>query len=124
MDIPLDAEVRCTDGAGGKTVQVVLNPVRREVTHVVVRQEGLLGGRGDEVEAVDGRVGRVDELPVDPKNYTISHIVLREGHLWGARDVTVPVAQIAEIEEGIVRLKLSRSEVGALPAESVRRTSD
>jgi sporulation protein YlmC with PRC-barrel domain len=198
MDIPLHAEVRCTDGAGGKTQQVVLNPVRRMVTHVVVRTEGFLGQRvmmpvdvitesapdhvtvrlsraelgqlppyvetdyvvppafegelsgpfaygytgggmvmtpyipstlaltetkeslpdgelslrrGDEVEATDGRVGRVDELLVDPKSYTISHLVLREGHLWGARDVVIPVAQIASIEEGIVRLKLSKREV-------------
>lgn len=204
MDIPLDAAVHCTDGVGGKTLRVVLNPVRRAITHVVVRTEGLLGvhvmlpvdvitasapdsvtvrlsraelgqlpayeesdylippgmdgalngplvygytggglvmwpfiptdgalaeshaalppgeltlRRGDEVKATDGRVGRVDELLVDPKSYSISHLVLREGHLWGTRDVVIPVAQIATIEEGVVCLKLSRAEVAAQTAE-------
>jgi len=39
MDIPVDADVQCTDGAGGRSTYVVLNPVTRRVTHVVVRQE-------------------------------------------------------------------------------------
>lgn len=43
MDIPLDAQVVCTDGPGGKTVAVVLNPSTEEVTHIVVSEPGFLG---------------------------------------------------------------------------------
>jgi sporulation protein YlmC with PRC-barrel domain len=38
MDIPIDAEVQCTDGVGGRSTYVVLNPVTRQVTHVVVKE--------------------------------------------------------------------------------------
>jgi sporulation protein YlmC with PRC-barrel domain len=38
MDIPIDADVQCTDGAGGRSTNVVLNPVTRRVTHIVVQQ--------------------------------------------------------------------------------------
>jgi sporulation protein YlmC with PRC-barrel domain len=35
--IPVDAEVRCTDGACGRSTYVVINPVTEQVTHVVVK---------------------------------------------------------------------------------------
>jgi hypothetical protein len=38
MDIPIDADVLCTDGLGGRSTYIVLNPVTRQVTHVVVKQ--------------------------------------------------------------------------------------
>lgn len=38
MDIPIDADVRCTDGAAGRSTYVVLNPVTRRVTHVIVKE--------------------------------------------------------------------------------------
>jgi len=41
MDIPIDADVQCTDGVGGRSTYVVLNPVTRRVTHVVVRQDSF-----------------------------------------------------------------------------------
>jgi sporulation protein YlmC with PRC-barrel domain len=41
MDIPVDAAVQCTDGPGGRSTYVVLNPVTRRVTHVVVKQDGF-----------------------------------------------------------------------------------
>jgi sporulation protein YlmC with PRC-barrel domain len=37
MDIPLNAEVRCTDGAGGRSTCLVINPVTKEITHLVVQ---------------------------------------------------------------------------------------
>jgi len=42
MDIPLHAQVVCTDGPGGKTSAVVLKPASEEVTHVVIRETRLL----------------------------------------------------------------------------------
>jgi hypothetical protein len=38
MDIPVNADVQCTDGLGGRSTYAVLNPVTRMVTHVVVQQ--------------------------------------------------------------------------------------
>jgi hypothetical protein len=41
MDIPIDADVQCTDGIGGRSTYVVLNPVTRQVTHVVVKENTI-----------------------------------------------------------------------------------
>jgi hypothetical protein len=38
MDIPIGAEVKCADGPGGHSTCVILNPVTRRVTHVVVKE--------------------------------------------------------------------------------------
>lgn len=42
MDIPLHAPVQCTDGVGGRIITLIINPVTDAVTHVVVREEGML----------------------------------------------------------------------------------
>lgn len=77
--------------------------------------------RGARVDATDGHIGRVDEFLVDPKSEHITHLILREGHLWGQKDVTIPVSQIARIEEDIVYLKLDKRYVEALPTIPIRR---
>jgi hypothetical protein len=41
MDIPVGAEVKCTDGPGGRSTYVVLNPVTRKLTHVVVQEDSF-----------------------------------------------------------------------------------
>ena len=56
----------------------------------------------------NAQTGCVDEFPVDPANGHITHLVLREGHLWGQEDVTIPISEIARIEEGTVYLKLNK----------------
>jgi sporulation protein YlmC with PRC-barrel domain len=43
MDIPVKAQVQCTDGVCGHSTQVVVNPANETVTHLVVREGGLLG---------------------------------------------------------------------------------
>jgi uncharacterized protein YrrD len=40
MDIPLGVAVRCTDGEGGESAAVVLNPVTQMVSHLVVKSKG------------------------------------------------------------------------------------
>jgi sporulation protein YlmC with PRC-barrel domain len=42
MDIPIDVEVLCTDGVGGHSSAIVLNPETKEVTHLAVRTKGFL----------------------------------------------------------------------------------
>jgi sporulation protein YlmC with PRC-barrel domain len=78
--------------------------------------------RGARVRATDGRMGRVDEFVIVPESGHITHMILREGHLWGDKEVTIPVSDIAEIEEGVVHLKLNKAQVEALPAIKVKRT--
>lgn len=38
MDIPMSAEVHCTDGLCGRSTYVLVNPVKEEITHLVVKQ--------------------------------------------------------------------------------------
>ena len=40
MDIPLDVEVRCTDGPCGKSAAIIVDPKTEQVTHVVVEADG------------------------------------------------------------------------------------
>jgi sporulation protein YlmC with PRC-barrel domain len=42
MDIPIGVDVECADGSCGKSSYVVVNPIRREITHIVVEPGGLL----------------------------------------------------------------------------------
>jgi sporulation protein YlmC with PRC-barrel domain len=204
MDVSVNADVQCADGLCGRSTYIIVDPVRKEMTHVVVREKtfphaellvpldlvvesthdlirlrctrdellmqepftefefverdpSYLGDefdmdeellmwphvapedmvipleyervppgelavrRGTHVNAQDGRVGRVDEFLVDPANGHITHLVLREGHLWGQEDVTIPISEIARIEEDTVYLKLNKQQVEALPTIRVRR---
>ena len=202
MEIPLNVDVTCDDGLCGRSTYVVVNPLNRQVTHVVVREawfphteyivplawvtasnadgirlncargdlvtqdpfldveyvrgdlpeydyeddqvvmwpyalsdedaptsfmvqhlppNALALRRGAHVIAADGQVGRLDEFVIDPESGRISHLVLREGHLWGQRDVTIPVSEIAAVEEQQVRLKLTRKQIEALPFIKLRR---
>ncbi len=39
IDIPVNAEVRCSDGQAGRSTFVIVNPVNQLLTHLVVREE-------------------------------------------------------------------------------------
>ena len=39
MEIPLQAQVECTDGVCGRSVYVLIDPVAEKVTHLVVRED-------------------------------------------------------------------------------------
>ena len=39
MEIPLDAQVECTDGVCGRSLYVVINPIVDKVTHLVVKED-------------------------------------------------------------------------------------
>jgi sporulation protein YlmC with PRC-barrel domain len=41
MDIPIGVDVECVDGSCGKSSYVVVNPIKREITHIVVEPGGL-----------------------------------------------------------------------------------
>lgn len=39
MNIPMNVDVYCSDGLGGRSSQVIVNPTSKQVTHVVVREK-------------------------------------------------------------------------------------
>ena len=39
MEIPLQAQVECTDGVCGRSAFVLIDPVADQVTHVVVKED-------------------------------------------------------------------------------------
>jgi hypothetical protein len=43
MEIPLNAQVECTDGVCGRSLYVVLNPVYEQLTHLVVKEDSSPG---------------------------------------------------------------------------------
>jgi sporulation protein YlmC with PRC-barrel domain len=43
MDISINAKVYCTDGECGKTICVIIDPIKKEITHIVVREKGIAG---------------------------------------------------------------------------------
>ena len=38
MNIPINAAVQCTDGPGGRSTYVIVNPINEQVTHLVVKE--------------------------------------------------------------------------------------
>jgi sporulation protein YlmC with PRC-barrel domain len=60
MEIPVHAEVHCTDGPCGQSKYVVINPVNRQVTHLVVQEWGLWGD--EHIVAVDQVIQATLEL--------------------------------------------------------------
>jgi sporulation protein YlmC with PRC-barrel domain len=60
MEFTIGAEARCRDGVAGKVIRVVVDPIARSVTHIVVEpphREGL--GRLVPLGLVDGTSGEV-----------------------------------------------------------------
>jgi sporulation protein YlmC with PRC-barrel domain len=41
MEIPLNVEVRCSDGAGGKSTVIIVDPAAQQITHMVVASKGI-----------------------------------------------------------------------------------
>ncbi|HLE51843.1 MAG TPA: PRC-barrel domain-containing protein [Anaerolineales bacterium] len=41
MDIPMNAEVLCSDGLCGHTTCIIINPITQKITHVVVKEKQL-----------------------------------------------------------------------------------
>ncbi|MBV9795175.1 MAG: PRC-barrel domain-containing protein [Actinobacteria bacterium] len=78
------------------------------------------------VEATDGRIGEVEGLVIDPATHQVTHVLLREGHLWGRKDVAVPLSAVrdfdrADTEPDVLRVSLTKQEVGDLPEVPVGR---
>jgi sporulation protein YlmC with PRC-barrel domain len=74
--------------------------------------------RASEVVSADGqRLGHVDAFLVD-RDAQITHLVLEHGHLWVRREVAVPIGSVSRVATDSVALRLTKDEVGSLPAEA------
>jgi uncharacterized protein YrrD len=43
MDVPINAKVECQEHDCGKTTCVIVNPIKKVITHFVVQEKGILG---------------------------------------------------------------------------------
>ncbi|WP_441248116.1 hypothetical protein [Kitasatospora sp. McL0602] len=87
---------------------------RRMTTHERVPVGEVQIRHGDQVEATDGDIGRVQGLVIDPRDYGVTHVLLQEGHLWGRKTVAIPISE-TDWRYGVVRVRLSRAQLGDLP---------
>jgi sporulation protein YlmC with PRC-barrel domain len=62
------------------------------------------------LDADGRRLGRVEGFTVGEAG-AITHLVVQHGHPWRRRDVTIPVDAIATVDNDIVTLRLSATEV-------------
>ncbi len=74
--------------------------------------------RGEAVHASDGEIGKVEGFVVDSARGHVTHVLLQEGHLWGRKQVAIPIGEVEKLDQGIT-VKLSKDEIGALPAVGV-----
>jgi sporulation protein YlmC with PRC-barrel domain len=76
--------------------------------------------RASAVTSCDGEhVGHVDGVLVSSDG--TADIVLERGHLWRKREIVIPAAAIAGVEDDAVRLTLTKEQVGALAARRTHR---
>ncbi|MBC8161218.1 MAG: PRC-barrel domain-containing protein [Roseiflexaceae bacterium] len=106
MDLPINATIECTDGPGGHSTAIILNPVSNEITHLVVRESGLLGiARMISIELVTESTPELirlrctrDELAQMPPFVTTNYIQSAPG--YGSDVMLWPYASL-ESEIGI-----------------------
>jgi sporulation protein YlmC with PRC-barrel domain len=76
--------------------------------------------RSSAVVSSDGHhLGHVDGFLIGSGE--TADVVLERGHLWGRREVVIPAAAIARVQNDSITLSLTKDEVGALDARRVHR---
>jgi hypothetical protein len=76
--------------------------------------------RSSAVMSADGHhVGHVDGFLIGSGE--VADIVLERGHLWGRREIVIPAAAVARVQNDAITLSLTKDEVGALDARRVQR---
>jgi hypothetical protein len=76
--------------------------------------------RSSPVTSSDGHhLGHVDGFLISVDG--AADIVLERGHLWGRREIVIPAASVASVEDDAVALSITKDEVGALAARRVHR---
>jgi sporulation protein YlmC with PRC-barrel domain len=73
-----------------------------------------------QVFATDGKVGFLDKFIIEAENHKITDLVIRVGSFWGYKDIAIPLAQVDQIKDDSVHLKLSETMIDALPVLAPR----
>src|SRR5256885_1037973 len=122
MRLELDKPVLCEDEEVGKLADLVVDPVAKRVTHLVVKPEhGAAASHLVPIELVEPteQVGGIAltcsraELEALPPVEEFTYLRLGE--------VTVPIGALESVASDVVTLKLSKDEVGDLPSHKVHR---
>jgi hypothetical protein len=71
MEIPLNAQVKCTDGAIGHSLFVLINPVFEELTHLVVRENISLSEYLVPIEYVSDTSNEIIQLSCTKKQFKL-----------------------------------------------------
>jgi sporulation protein YlmC with PRC-barrel domain len=76
--------------------------------------------RSSAVMSADGHhLGHVDGFLIGSGK--TADIVLERGHLWGRREIVIPAAAVARVENDSITLSVTKDEVEALDARRVHR---
>jgi len=76
---------------------------------------GEVAVSGAAVHASDGDIGHVQGVIVDRCGDHLTYVLLQEGHLWGRKQVAIPIAAVARVDNGI-RLNITKQQVEDLPS--------
>jgi hypothetical protein len=79
---------------------------------------------GDHVHATDGDTGQVRAFWIAPDTGRLTHVLLREGHAWGRRDVAIPFDKVTGLDEGGIRLSITREQVRDLPPVDIDQPAE
>ena len=72
--------------------------------------------RRSTVRGSDGReVGTVEGFVCDDTHH-VTHLVLEHGRFFGHRDITIPIGQVARLENDEVHLEMGEDEIRELPS--------
>lgn len=92
-------------------------PIAPPIVEEVVPEGEVVVGRDAVVQARDGDIGHVDDILADAATGRLTHLVVRSGHLWATHHFRIPASAIERVEEGNVRLRLTRQEVETIARE-------
>jgi hypothetical protein len=57
----------------------------------------------------------VRAFQIDQDSGALTHVLVREGHAWGRRDVAIPFDKVVGLDEGGIKLSITREQVRDLP---------
>jgi sporulation protein YlmC with PRC-barrel domain len=113
LALPLYQEMDSMGGAVNPDPHVTVNYDRIPKHEVELR-------RSSPVMSADGHhLGHVDGFLIGSGE--TADIVLERGHLWGRREIVIPAAAVARVENDSVTLSLTKDDVEALTARRVHR---
>lgn len=107
--------------AAGNTGSLGIAPTTAPIVEEVVPSGEVVIDRDSEVAARDGEVGHVEVVVTDPATSRLSHLVVRSGHLWATHTFRLPASVVERVEEGSVRLRLTRAEVEEIARQGDRQ---